>query len=79
MDSNQFGQFTTSASGQASTVTSAVDTFGNSAADSPYFPFGGQRPSGPGGSTRVIGKVEKDTEATTAAQWYGEEFVQVRK
>ena len=74
MDANQFGQFTTSAtaSGQASTVTSAVDTFGNSAADSPYFPFGGQRP----GTTRVVGKIEKDAEATAAAQWYGEEFVQ---
>ena len=78
MDSNnQFGQFTTSASasGQASTVTSAVDTFGNSSTDSPYFPFGGHRTGT--GTTRIVGKVEKtEVEATTAAQWYGEEFVQ---
>ena len=42
MDAGQFGQFTTSAaSGQASTVTSAGENFGNP--DSPYFPFGAQR------------------------------------
>lgn len=69
---NQFGgQFTTSSAvtGPVSTVTSAGDNFGNP--ESPYFPFGGQRQP-----SRVIGKVEKDAEATTAAQWYGEEFVQ---
>ena len=69
---NQFGgQFTTSTvTGPASTVTSAGETsFGNP--DSPYFPFGGQRQA-----TRVVGKVEKDADPSTAAQWYGEEFVQ---
>lgn len=70
MDAGQFGQFTTSAaSGQASTVTSAGENFGNP--DSPYFPFGAQRQP-----PRVVGKVEKDADPTTAAQWYGEEFVQ---
>jgi hypothetical protein len=68
---NQFGgQFTTSTvTGPASTVTSAGEPFGNP--DSPYFPFGGQRQA-----TRVVGKVEKDADPSTAAQWYGEEFVQ---
>ena len=77
----QFG-FTTTA-GSAAAVAAAAAAAGTSSEtsfpgnpDSPYFPFGGTANSRQSrGGTIVNTKVEKD-EATTASQWYGEEFVQ---
>lgn len=75
MDGSQFG-FTTSVAPSTATASNpgappssaGGENFGNP--DSPYFPFGANSRQTRG----VVGKVEKDPD--TAAQWYGEEFVQ---
>ncbi len=63
MDSNQFGGFSAPPGAPGSVPFNP---------DSPYITAGAPAPP------RGIGKIEKDSAepATTAAQWYGEEFVQ---
>lgn len=70
MDASQFG-FTTTATAANSSTATATTAAADFNPDSPYFPFGGNPRQ-----NRIVGKVEKDAEANTAAQWYGEEFVQ---